>query len=276
MPNYGQALDYKAYVATLLERNNKLKLIANNVNMADVYYWDEQLQKVVRDASAKLPDQVHIEPPTQQGFYYLSTPHPFINPDTDEIVQCSAIAWFQTVDENYFIIGISNKSTGIGVVGLGPLPIKCSWIKKDVYDRCRVYLDLIDMSTYVKEVEEHALDIMAANNGMASLFLAASFLFLNQRILTTAKGTLHRHDIRRAKRNNIPPEIRIIILRRTEHQHEYEHETRDVSWQWQWLVSGHWRHYKHNNNTIWISPYIKGPQDKPMKPVNDKVFAVVK
>lgn len=53
---------------------------------------------------------------------------------------------------------------------------------------------------------------------------------------------------------------------------------RHVDWAWQWAVRGHWRDQptKEGTKLIWIHPYIKGPEDKPLKPDAGRVFAVTR
>lgn len=53
-----------------------------------------------------------------------------------------------------------------------------------------------------------------------------------------------------------------------------EHEHRDYNWHW--LVQGHWRRQPYKSTgeirPIYIANYIKGPMDKPMKPVMHNIF----
>ena len=50
----------------------------------------------------------------------------------------------------------------------------------------------------------------------------------------------------------------------------------DVDWQFQWIVSGHWRNQylpsSGGHRLTWISPYLKGPDDKPLKPPTPTVY----
>lgn len=63
--------------------------------------------------------------------------------------------------------------------------------------------------------------------------------------------------------------VTVLTLRKA-HARTYEGDEREVEWSHRWMVSGHWRNqpYKINGETvhrqIWIAPYVKGPDDKPL------------
>jgi hypothetical protein len=64
-------------------------------------------------------------------------------------------------------------------------------------------------------------------------------------------------------------EVVVFTLRRAKPS-QYEGEEREVQWSHRWVVQGHWRNqpYKDNGGTIyrqiWIAPYVKGPDGKPL------------
>ena len=70
-------------------------------------------------------------------------------------------------------------------------------------------------------------------------------------------------------------EVVVFTLRRASNTPEYEGEERDVQWSHRWIVQGHWRNQPYVEKTdqgdkrtiyrqIWISPYVKGPDGKPL------------
>lgn len=74
--------------------------------------------------------------------------------------------------------------------------------------------------------------------------------------------------------------VRVVELRRKQAKAEHSGEHDAVDWSHQWIVSGHWRQQWYPslnaNRPRWIMPYVKGPEDKPLKPPRAKVFAVVR
>lgn len=112
---------------------------------------------------------------------------------------------------------------------------------------------------------------------------AALMCFLGQRIFVTSTERAERHARRRLEAQGWThePLIRVVQLRRTERSGYQSHEgTEPVDWSCQWVVRGHWRQQwfpsKKANAPIWITPYVKGPEDKPLKAPRTTVFAVVR
>lgn len=69
-------------------------------------------------------------------------------------------------------------------------------------------------------------------------------------------------------------EVKVFTLRRAKPSH-YEGEEREVEWSHRWMVSGHWRNQPYVerdedgekitvHRQIWIAPYVKGPDGKPL------------
>jgi hypothetical protein len=111
----------------------------------------------------------------------------------------------------------------------------------------------------------------------------ASLLFVQQRIAAASPTPVNRLTARRLNRRRLGPTaplVTVIELRRRESANRVpDKESRqDVAWTHQWVVSGHWHHY-HTHDGLqprWVMPYVKGPEDKPLKSPRGKVFAVVR
>jgi len=113
----------------------------------------------------------------------------------------------------------------------------------------------------------------------ASLF-ATLMTFLRQRILVSPRFLADRATRRRLERASRGPrtnEVRVVTLRSIERRGKGGH--RDVEWGCRWIVRGHWRNQwypsaKHHQPK-WIAPYMKGPEDKPLRH-SERLFAVVR
>jgi hypothetical protein len=76
-----------------------------------------------------------------------------------------------------------------------------------------------------------------------------------------------RRQRERAKRIST---VKILKLRRTRHRMEHDGEGPGIEYTHRWVVEGHWRNqpYGPKNDRyyrqIWIAPYVKGPEDKPL------------
>jgi len=109
---------------------------------------------------------------------------------------------------------------------------------------------------------------------LTKTWLVSFFLFIKQSLLGISHRQVTRATKRRIEHKNLS-EIGVVILR-TKHYKPSGEEV-DVEWSCQWLVRGHWRQQPYPSEgiyrPIWIEPYIKGPEDKPMKNP-EKIFDV--
>lgn len=72
--------------------------------------------------------------------------------------------------------------------------------------------------------------------------------------------------------------VTVIRLRRPKAKHD--DEPAHVDWQHRWLVGGHWRNQWYpavgEHRQIWIAPYVKGPDDKPLLIRKGRAFELVR
>lgn len=127
-------------------------------------------------------------------------------------------------------------------------------------------------------------DLVKARMQCPLAFMAASLAFIQQRILVTPQHRAERHAVKRLERDGWThePLIRVVELRRKANQHQKSDDPATVAWSHQWVVSGHWHNYwvgpvdKQILQPRWLMPYVKGPEDRPLKPPRAKVFAVIR
>lgn len=111
-------------------------------------------------------------------------------------------------------------------------------------------------------------------------FMAAFSYFVQQRVLVGSPERADRATRRRLGRAGFDAEqgIQVIQLRATAGRTHEPGEATDVEWATRWIVRGHWRQQPYGPGRslvkpIWISPYVKGPEDKPVR-VNTRLFEV--
>jgi hypothetical protein len=115
-------------------------------------------------------------------------------------------------------------------------------------------------------------------------FLSSLWLFMKQRVLVGSHQSVERHVRKRLERQGWTERslVTVVQLRRRESvvRRDPINETDVIEWSCKWIVRGHWRQQfypsKHMNIPIWITPYVKGPDDKPLKPPRATIFAVVR
>jgi hypothetical protein len=125
---------------------------------------------------------------------------------------------------------------------------------------------------------------------MARAMVASFFTFLQQPFVTSAtqstgqeigRKLMGRTARRRVSRWPSEPLVRVIQLRRAAAaQKASSEDNAEIDWSCRWLVGGHWRNQPYPTlgiiRPIFILPYVKGPDDKPLKPPRAKLFAVVR
>lgn len=110
--------------------------------------------------------------------------------------------------------------------------------------------------------------------------ILAALTWLQQRIIVTSLGQIERHRKKQIAREHDvapPSDVKVIQLRRTESQPSLQKSGIEaVDWSCRWIVGGHWRNqpYKDERKLIYIMPYVKGPEDKPLKVPSQTVYSV--
>jgi hypothetical protein len=93
---------------------------------------------------------------------------------------------------------------------------------------------------------------------------------MQQRVAVSHDERLPRATRRRLEREGMGQveEVLIVRLRRPMTHHNGEIGDTPSEWTHRWIVDGHWRNQWypsiHKHRQIWISPYVKGPEDKPL------------
>ncbi len=112
-------------------------------------------------------------------------------------------------------------------------------------------------------------------------YLLTTFAFMEQKVLEVKRAEVTNKSARKRmekEQRGAVPAVRLIQLRRKQKDSAgVEHETKDVEWTCRWLVNGHWRKQwyptKGEHHPRWIAPYVKGPEDKPLR-TGGKVYVV--
>lgn len=109
--------------------------------------------------------------------------------------------------------------------------------------------------------------------------LHAMLRLMQQYISTRDRYRPPRSTRRRMERAAMPErDVTVIRLRRP--KSKGTNEPHHVEWSHQWLVGGHWRNQwfpsLNMHRQIYIAPYIKGPEDKPLRIREKRVFEFVR
>lgn len=124
-------------------------------------------------------------------------------------------------------------------------------------------------------------EVMPAHD-IAGQMILAFLAFVSQRILVSSEQRAERHTRKRMADAGYThePVVRVVELRRREFSPHQSTASDPVAWSHRWVVSGHWRQQYYpaadEHRPLFILPYLKGPENRPLKPPRAKVFAVVR
>lgn len=113
-------------------------------------------------------------------------------------------------------------------------------------------------------------------------FIATLFDFMHQKLVVSSDATLSRAARRRHANEPewLERPYRIVALRRVQHAGASGGEHAEMERAYRWIVRGHWRNQwyssQQRHKVRWITPYVKGPEDKPLRIPKERVFAVVR
>lgn len=292
--SYSQALEAQIAAARYFHEHGRDLLAEHKENAAlvtmtahalshgDSYYWSRELSLAMEKVASTVPPDARLVPedlPSDWGFFLFAHPvevdarGAIDLPDIYDHREQIAIAAL-----NWGSIETVNGKRGIGV---------CAYERADCGCLIPEHMTSIFPPETLGEFLaglEHSGDALTGLERSAQLgaLLYASLAFIRDRIVTTPARVVERHVRRRLAREGYhhEPLVRVVELRRKAAHSEHAGESESVEWSHQWIVSGHWRQqwYPSLDTTQprWIMPYVKGPEDKPLKPPRAKVFAVVR
>lgn len=274
--------------------------------MAEAYFVKKEMMPLVSWAAAGLDVVDRFEHdlwPTDYGFLYFEDGWVGVEIWGRRTVT-NAISWGRTVDDSghpgtllvmYTDINDERDLLNQELSGdalertrrTGPLVLQHIAF---LADGQRVGPPTIDIAEAMADRKQTAEDIWHSDGEQLQLtgevpsmtrFFLSLLMMLNQTVTHVAKQDVDRASARRFRRMGLPKQVTVVQLRRHKNIDRLEGETL-VEWAHRWIVRGHWRNqpYKAEDGTIayrriWIAPYVKGPEDKPLKQ-SDKVYALVR
>jgi hypothetical protein len=117
--------------------------------------------------------------------------------------------------------------------------------------------------------------------GDLTRFMQTLWRLMQQTIAETYRERPSRASRRRAERAGaVEKYVTVIRLRRPHRPPAEGHVPAEVEWTHRWLVRGHWRNQwfpsMSAHRAIWISPFVKGPEDKPLEVSRLRAFEFVR
>lgn len=104
---------------------------------------------------------------------------------------------------------------------------------------------------------------------------------LVQHLAAPTKQRPPRQAVKRARAAKLPNEhVTVVYLRRPPQETEKADMPVLVNWTHRWVVGGHWRNQWYPSESIhrqiWISPFVKGPEELPLVVNKARIFRLVR
>lgn len=263
--------------STNLEERNTEKGQIAALRTATPYYWSQQIAESVVTSARSLPDDTALSLETYKantaGWYWFASP--ITSLDSEPV---NAILWCVVDTPIEHKLFTAKRSIFLSTF---------AYWSGLLQPRLTVLIpELIPLSTLrAGGVGEGSFEngfhrTLDSPVPMIIKFMISALLWIDQKILIT-EPSKPNHTARHQARRYVlaAPDIQVVTLRRKEHSHDSTN-TKEVEWTCQWVVSGHWRQQYYpstgERRPLWITPYIKGPENKPLKPPSPKIFAVTR
>lgn len=140
------------------------------------------------------------------------------------------------------------------------------------------YLQYVDAAAEEEDPENAQVLAETAERARQQGALIQVMWRIGQQVVQTKERLprpLRRDNARRQLRHE---DVTVIHLRRG-NQFDYDEPGDGPDWQYQWLVRGHWRNQWYpslgEHRQVWINPYVKGPDDRPLK-LTTRVFEFIR
>jgi hypothetical protein len=243
---------------------------------ADPIAVDDDMFALVDNAAKTFPPEALREEDllTPVGFVWL--PRPFTMIDVhDKRMSCRAIGWTPAPFRSVGPDGLPRSDSDSPGIMLSFYSLRGD--DDDFGELMDKFADFyqtdLSMAHWEPWLFGESYEVMAYKAGGAReglRFVQALWRLMQQTITETHQHRPERATRRRAARADMPERyVTVIRLRRPRRPQGDDHEPKAVEWTHRWLVEGHWRQQWYpslsTHRSIWISPYVKGPDDKPLQ-----------
>ena len=231
-------------------------VLVHQIGMAQVYLWKESTRLIA-----------HHSPVPRHTISRDVLPHPYMFFSWEAALP---LASEENFDVDWMLI--SDEGPGFGVT-------VCPASSWDSEGEMSAHLSTVGLFRYGDIYPDNMPKHPISAHDSAGWILGY-LAFINSPYVTMAKAGAPR-SLRRQIGEHLHDEgeASVVTLRRSAvnmvNNKRLQGEGSEVNWQHQWWVSGHiraqWRPSTKDHKLIWVAPYLKGPEDKP---ILSKVYSV--
>lgn len=250
------------------------------LKVCDTYHWAHEIAGAVIESSKTLPGDTALDLSKfghgRSGWFWFERPlHLGDHDDPNALEPFSGLLWTVLADpgERRTLFATTYVNKGRGPEATSTVMVKELYPlnhKDEAPDDRTKKVAFRELGAETLGNPESASPIKA--------FIISAMLWIEQKIVVESSERASRPLRRRIEKEHlgVSDEIKVIRLRRADHASDAEHGA--VEWSCQWVVRGHWRQQFYpstgERRPLFILPYVKGPDDKPLKAPTATVFSV--
>lgn len=246
---------------------------------AETYYWSDDIARAVQQSSTSLPLDTAISfdrfKPGQARWFYFEKP---LTLGSEPVV--AILSWFIDERHGLFVASYADRGQSAPAIQLSVLLFQSqpiSAIAKASDNQANTVATMEKKGLSLDGVMDR-LPAQSESVALAAMFLSALF-WIEQTIVSCPEQSADRRIKKQASRLDMASSmIRVVMLRRAVGSSSQGESHREYSCQW--VVRGHWRQQyypsKGERSPKWIMPYVKGPDDMPLKAPSQTIFAVTR
>lgn len=262
----GQPLKTVVYASMIEAEADKLR-------GADPIFIAAEMSDLIDAARETFKPEAFVETDvlTDNGFVYFEKPlalidrskktvslgafswQPIVSSDEDDHRRGLAISFYSTADAEWDDFHVEHRRwmLQVGAPKLTLLHLAPVWFDLDFSG------ELVDADT-------------GLYTGADSWWKAiqVTLRLMQQTIATRESMQLPRGERRRMERADLLVRPVVVVKLRRSREHKETESEKNVEWSHRWIVGGHWRNQffptLKAHRQVWISPYVKGPDEKPL------------
>lgn len=262
-----------------------------------MYFVKDEMTDLIQHASNQLSDEDLIDvtiAPTRRGFVYFDKPIEGVDL-RGESIKMNACVWFFDNTDSLLLYMFNDMYRTPDQPSQQILNDKMLQKRQEKLKQGRwSFIGMMaekggkPIGSPLPEQDEQTKTFYEESEGFTPVpstnfirVLHAYWLMMGQTLVHVTEERGDKRVARSQAQMGLPNLVTVIQYRRKENTNEYVGES-SIEWSHRWIVRGHWRWQPYKDEQgkdsvkrIWIAPFMKGPDDKPLV-ITDKVYALIR
>lgn len=269
------------------------KLDKETLDKAAPVWWSSEITQAVFDACKGIPDDTTINAENLEAldmFWFFDWHLPVYTTFDNEPLHALTISHAPGVGFRVTAYTLPDPNYSLSVIGNGTLMPShiWHWLDGETVAEMKIRLQVEHDKLYgpggqFANQEHLTTEQFLEGTDVMARFILAGCVWMRQKVADVSEQPIERHARKELIRNGFKgtPTLRVIQLRKSEareHVPGMETETHRT-YSCQWVVHGHWRNQtfgpkRGQHRLQFIMPYVKGPDDKPLRVAPERIYTV--